>query len=374
MEPQRFTDLPLSAEIQKGVRKMGFRKLTPIQAEAIPLLLKGRDVLGQAQTGTGKTAAFGLPMLMKTDPGEPSVQGLVITPTRELAEQVTQHMRRYAKYTDIRIVVIHGGGRVSDQINVLTKPAHIVVGTPGRVLDLSKKSALDLGGAKIVVIDEADKMLEMGFLGSVENVLSRTPYVRQTSLWSATLSEEVLELSTRYMRHPRKVMVSEDEVAQVNVKQYIIPVEDSKLETLYKLLNSIEPKRGIIFLNTREATDQLAQTLKLEGYLAEGLHGGYTQTQRDQTMQDFKLNKTQWLVSTDLASRGLDIQDVDYIINYQVPEDPEAYFHRIGRTARKGKTGKSYTLMNPEEKVYWSRIKEMTDTEAEELRPEEHLI
>ena len=214
MEPQRLSDLPLTPELQKGVRKMGFRKLTPIQREAIPLLLKGRDVIGQAQTGTGKTAAFGLPMLMEADPEQAKTQGLVITPTRELAEQVTQHMRRYAKYTDIRIVVIHGGRSIGDQFNILTKPAHVVVGTPGRLLDLARKRALDLSNIRYLAIDEADKMLEMGFIGQIDDIISRTPYVRQTSLWSATLDEDVLSLATRYMRHPRKVIVSKDEIKQ----------------------------------------------------------------------------------------------------------------------------------------------------------------
>jgi ATP-dependent RNA helicase DeaD len=361
MEPLKFTDLPLSPELQKGVRKMGFRKLTPIQAEAIPLLLKGRDVIGQAQTGTGKTAAFGLPMLMRTNKDEPFTQGLVITPTRELAEQITEHMRRYTRYTDIRIVVIHGGRSIKDQVNILYKPAHIIIGTPGRLLDLVKKRVLDLSSIKAVVIDEADKMLEMGFIGSIDSIISRTPYVRQTSLWSATLDEEVLSLTTRYMRHPRKVIISRDEVAQENVEQYIIPVRDDKLSTLYKLLNKIEVMRGIIFLNTREATDRLTGILKKEGYLIQGIHGGYTQVQRDQVLEDFKLNKFNWLVSTDLASRGLDIQGIECIINYEVPEDPEIYFHRIGRTARKGETGISYTLMNPYEEILWNRIMNITN-------------
>jgi ATP-dependent RNA helicase DeaD len=310
-------------------------------------------------------------MLMKTESDEPHIQGLIITPTRELAEQITEHMRRYAKFTDIRIVVIHGGRSIKDQVNILYKPAHIIVGTPGRLLDLAKKRILDLSKIKVVAIDEADKMLEMGFIGSIDSIISRTPYVRQTSLWSATLDEEVLGLSTRYMRHPRKVIVSKDEVAQVNVEQYIIPVRASKLQTLYKLLNTLEVMRGIIFLNTREETDKLNEKLKGEGYLVEGMHGGYTQTQRDQVLQGFKLNKFKWLVSTDIASRGLDIQGIDCIINYEVPEDPEIYFHRIGRTARKGETGISYTLMISGDENYWNRIKEMTETEPEHIEIDE---
>jgi ATP-dependent RNA helicase DeaD len=225
-----------------------------------------------------------------------------------------------------------------------------------------------LSSIKVVVIDEADKMLEMGFIGAIDSIISRTPYVRQTSLWSATLNEEVLSLTTRYMRHPQKVIISSDEVAQENVEQYIIPVEEDKLSVLYKLLNNLKVVRGIIFLNTREATYKLTEILKKEGYLVEGIHGGYTQAQRDQVLEDFKLNKFNWLVSTDIASRGLDIPGIDYVINYDVPEDPEIYFHRIGRTARKGETGISYTLMYPKDKAYWERIMQMTETSPEILR------
>jgi ATP-dependent RNA helicase DeaD len=350
---------------------MGFRKLTPIQKEAMPLMLKGKDVIGQAQTGTGKTAAFGIPMLMRIDQDKTYPQGLVITPTRELAQQVTQRIRGYAKYTEIRVIVLHGGSKLSDQLNILTKPAHVVVGTPGRLLDLSRKRALILDNIKTVVLDEADKMLEMGFISSIDKLLSRTPFVRQTSLWSATLNDDVLSLAVRYMRHPRKVLVSKDEIAQLNVKQYVFFVKKSKLELLYRLLNHLEIDRGIIFLNTRESTDKLAQTLKAEGYIVESLHGGYSQNQREIIIHDFKLRRFHWLVSTDIASRGLDIRGIDYIINYEVPEDPEVYFHRIGRTARIGQTGVAYTLIGSEEASYWDRIIDMTESEPEKLNPSE---
>jgi ATP-dependent RNA helicase DeaD len=363
-----FTDLPLNPEVQRGLDRMGLTRLTPIQAAATPLLLDGRDVVGQAQTGTGKTAAFGVPMVMKVDPSEPHTQGLVLCPTRELSEQVSGHIRGYARYLDTRVVTLHGGSNVKRQMEVLGKPTHIAVGTPGRMIDLIWRKALDLSRVRVVAVDEADKMLELGFIGDVERVLSETPYVRQTSLWSATLSPEVLHLSVRYMRHPRKVLMSRDEVAQINVAQYIAPVEENRVERLYGVLDAIDARRGIIFCNTRESVDELAETLKREGYLVEALHGGYTQSQRNTVYRDYKLGKIRYVVATDVASRGLDIRGVTHIINYEVPEDPEVYYHRIGRTARKGETGISITLVSPEEASLWERVREMTETKVAEWR------
>ncbi len=368
MEAMMFEDLPLSPEVLRGLNRMGLERLTPIQAAAMPLLLEGRDIMGQAQTGTGKTAAFGVPMVMKVDPSKPSAQGLVLCPTRELSEQVSGHIRGYARYLDTRVVTLHGGSNVIRQIEVLGKPAHIVVGTPGRILDLMRRKALDLSRVRVVAVDEADKMLELGFIRDVEWILGATPFVRQTSLWSATLSPEVLLLSVRYMRHPRKVLVSRDEVAQVNVAQYYVPVEENRVESLYGLLNALDARRGIIFCNTRESVDELADNLKREGYLVEGLHGGYTQSQRNAVFRDYKLGKVRYVVATDVASRGLDIRGVTHVINYEVPEDPEVYFHRIGRTARKGEKGVSITLVSPEEASLWESVRDMTETEVAEWR------
>jgi len=368
LEAMMFEDLPLSPEMLRGLGRMRLERLTPIQAAAMPLLLEGRDVMGQAQTGTGKTAAFGVPMLMKVDTSNPCTQGLVLCPTRELSEQVSGHIRGYARYLDTRVVTLHGGSNVHRQIEVLGKSAHVVVGTPGRLMDLMRRKALDLSRVRVVAVDEADKMLELGFIGDVEWILGATPFVRQTSLWSATLNPEVLHLSVRYMRHPRKVLVSRDEVAQINVSQYYAPVEGSRVETLYGVLNALDARRGIIFCNTRETVDALAETLKREGYLVEALHGGYTQSQRSAVFRDYKLGKIRYVVATDVASRGLDIRGVTHIINYEVPEDPEVYFHRIGRTARKGEKGVSITLVSPEEAILWERVREMTETEVTEWR------
>jgi ATP-dependent RNA helicase DeaD len=368
MEAMTFKDLPLSPELLRGLDRMGLERLTPIQAAAMPLLLEGRDVLGQAQTGTGKTAAFGAPMVMRVDPSKPCTQGLVLCPTRELSEQVSGHVRGYARYLDTRVVTLHGGSNVKRQIEVLGRPAHIVVGTPGRMIDLMRRKALDLRRVRVVAVDEADKMLELGFIRDVEWILGATPFVRQTSLWSATLNPEVLHLSVRYMRHPRKVLVSRDEVAQTNVAQYYVPVEGNRIERLYGVLNAIDARRGIVFCNTRETVDELADALKGEGYLVEALHGGYTQSQRNTVYRDYKLGKVRYVVATDVASRGLDIRGVTHVINYEVPEDPEVYYHRIGRTARRGMEGVSITLVSTEEASLWKRVRDMTETEVTEWR------
>ncbi|MFH1178729.1 MAG: DEAD/DEAH box helicase [Candidatus Bathyarchaeota archaeon] len=360
----RFDELPLSPEILKSIRKMGFKEMTPIQMEAIPLLLEGRDVIGQAQTGTGKTGAFGIPMVAKIDPNNNSTQGLVIAPTRELATQIATHIRGYAKYTNIRVMCFHGGGKIERQAGLLRYPAHIIVATPGRLLDLIwRKKVVDLGGVKVAVIDEADKMMEMGFMREVRDILSQLPFVRQTSLWSATISDEILEISTRYMRHPRKVIISKEEIAQENVQQYMLMVDDETREkSLFKILNKVDVDRGFIFCNTRESADKLTEAIIKEGYLVEGLHGGYTQPQRDQAFTKLLKRQVRFLVSTDVASRGLDIKGITHIINYEVPEDPEVYYHRIGRTARIGESGKAITLVSEAELPYWEEIREMTKT------------
>jgi ATP-dependent RNA helicase DeaD len=360
----RFDELSLNSEILKGIRKMGFREMTPIQVETIPLLLEGRDVIGQAQTGTGKTAAFSIPMLAQIDSETPVTQGLILAPTRELAEQITAHIRGLAKYTDLRIMCFHGGGNLNRQIGLLRHPAHVIVATPGRLLDLLRqRTTLDLGNVKVSVIDEADKMLEMGFIKEVRDILSKLPYVRQTSLWSATITDDILEISTRYMRHPRKVIVSKGEIAQENVDQYIVWVnEDDRLNVLFKILNRIDVDRGFIFCNTRESVEELAEHLKKEGYLIEALHGGFTQVQRDQAFMKLLKRQVRFLVATDLASRGIDIKGITHIINYEVPENPEIYFHRIGRTARMGEAGKAITLVSNDDLSFWEEIKKMTET------------
>lgn len=368
MESSDFEKLQLSEELQKGIRKAGFTKMTPIQEKAIPLLLIGRDVIGQAQTGTGKTAAFGIPLLAKVDPSKPFIQGVVLAPTRELATQIAAMIRSYSKFMNIKILCIHGGRNMQRQVSLLSRPTHVIIATPGRLLDLiRKRGAMNLSHAKVVVIDEADKMLEMGFMKDVTGILSALPFVRQTSLWSATIGEDIINVSFRHMRQPRKVLVSKDEIAQTNINQFYIEVDDENRDSkLFQLLDELEVDRGLIFCNRRNTVDRLAEKLIKERYLVEPLHGRFTQTQREIAVTKLLKRQAKFLVSTDVASRGLDIKGLTHIINYEVPEDPEVYFHRIGRTARKGESGISITLVSEREEEYLFDIKQMTKTEMAE--------
>lgn len=368
MESSDFDKLQLSEELQKGIRKAGFTKMTPIQEKAIPLLLSGRDVIGQAQTGTGKTAAFGIPLLAKVDPSKPFIQGVVLAPTRELATQIAAMIRSYSKFMNIKILCIHGGRNMQRQMSLLSRPTHVVIATPGRLLDLiRKRGVMDLSHAKVAVIDEADKMLEMGFMKDVTGILSALPFVRQTSLWSATIGEDIINVSFRHMRQPRKVLVSKDEIAQTNVNQFYIEVDDEDRDAkLIQLLDELDVDRGLIFCNRRNTVDRLSEKLIKERYLVEPLHGRFTQTQREIAVTKLLKRQAKYLVTTDVASRGLDIKGLTHIINYEVPEDPEVYFHRIGRTARKGESGISITLVSEREEEYLFDIKQMTNTEMAE--------
>jgi ATP-dependent RNA helicase DeaD len=274
-------------------------------------------------------------------------------------------IRNLAKYMDIKVICVHGGGRIQRQIGLLSKPTHVLVGTPGRLLDLlRKRNVVDIKNVKYAVIDEADKMLEMGFMKEMGHILSQLPFVRQTSLWSATISDEIISVSTRYMRNPRKIIVSKDEIAQTMVHQYYLEVNDElRNEELYSLLDSLEVDRGLIFCNTRHMVEELAETLQGERYRVEPLHGRYTQTQREQAVTKLLKRQARYLVTTDVASRGLDIKGLTHVINYEVPEDAEVYFHRIGRTARKGEEGTAITLVSKREEKYLLDIKKMTKTE-----------
>jgi ATP-dependent RNA helicase DeaD len=368
MESPGFESLKIPEELLKGISKAKFREMTPIQKEAIPMLLKGRDVIGQAQTGTGKTAAFGIPLLAKIDPKKPYPQALVLAPTRELAHQISVMLRNLAKYMDITIVAIHGGGKMHRQIAGLSKATHVVVGTPGRTLDLMRKrKVLDVTNVKYAVIDEADKMFEMGFLDEMKQILSQLPFVRQTSLWSATINDEIISVSTRYMRNPRKVLVSKDEIAQTMVHQYIHEVTDeTRDEELCLILDSIETDRGLIFCNTRYMVEDLAEKLQTDNYKVEPLHGRYTQQQREAAVMKLLKRQVRYLVTTDVASRGLDIKGLTHVINYEVPEDAEVYFHRIGRTGRTGESGVAITLVSEREEPSLFDIEDMTETEMQE--------
>ena len=363
-----FKDLPLSSEVLRGIEDLGFENLFPIQAQAIMPLLEGKDVIGQAQTGTGKTAAFGVPMVERVNPTIPKVQGLVLVPTRELAGQDAENISLFAKYAKLKVLPVYGGAPIGRQIRALQSGVHIVVGTPGRVIDLLKRRILNLTSVKTLVLDEADRMLDMGFIDDIGYILARTPTNRQTSLFSATIDKTVMNVCNRYMKNPVKVLVSKDEIALTQMKQYYMTVSaHSKFEALRNILNEKNVNRAIIFCRTRRGTSAVADKLRRKGYNAQPLHAGFTQRQRDFAINSFRNGRLKLLVATDVAARGLDIEGITHIINYDVPLDALVYFHRIGRTARMGREGTAITLVSYGELSGFDNIKTLTKTKIEEL-------
>jgi ATP-dependent RNA helicase DeaD len=355
-------------EVMKGIEELGFSNLFPIQAQAIAPLLDGKDVIGQAQTGTGKTAAFGIPMIERLNPEVKGVQGLVLEPTRELAMQVAEHVGRFGKYAKLKVLPVYGGEPIGRQIHALQGNVQIVVGTPGRIIDLLERRVLSLASVKIVVLDEADRMLDMGFIEDIEYILSMVPTNRQTSLFSATIDQSVMNVCNRYMRKPEKILVSKDEIALTQMDQYYMVVNPhDKFGILCNILDENGIGRAIIFCKTREDTSILADRLRERGYDAKPLHAGFTQPQRDLVVNSFRSGRLKLLVATDVAARGLDIQGITHIINYDVPMDALVYFHRIGRTARMGREGTAITLVGYGELTDFNNIKALTKTKIEEM-------
>ena len=368
MQMQSFKDLPLCAEVLRSIEDLGFETLFPIQAQAIIPLLEGKDVIGQAQTGTGKTAAFGLPMVQRLNAQVRGVQGLVLVPTRELAVQVADHMAKFAKYAKLRVLPVYGGESINKQVHALAGAVHIVVGTPGRIIDLIERRVLNLSSVKVVVLDEADRMLDMGFIEDIELILSKTPKDRQTSLFSATIDQSVMKIATKYMRNPLKILVSKDEIALTQMKQfYTVVNQHSKFDALFSILSRDEVDKAIIFCRTRRETSRISDQLNRKGLRVQALHAGFTQAQRDRAISDFRCGRLNLLVATDVAARGLDIQGITHIINYDVPMDAPVYFHRIGRTARKGDEGTAITLVSYGEMSDFNNIKALTKTKIEEI-------
>ncbi|MGB9741019.1 MAG: DEAD/DEAH box helicase [Candidatus Bathyarchaeia archaeon] len=363
-----FKDLPLSDEVMNGIEELGFDDLFPIQAQAIIPLLDGKDVIGQAQTGTGKTAAFGIPLIENVDFRSRNVQGLVLEPTRELAVQVAEHVSRIGRYTPLKVLPIYGGEPIQKQVDMLKRGVHVVVGTPGRIIDHIKRGTLDLSMVKAVVLDEADRMLDMGFIDDIEYILSKVPANRQTSLFSATIDQNVMRICKKYMKSPEKILVSKDEIALTQIRQYYMLVNPKgKFHVLCSILEENGIKRAIIFCKTRKEASMLANRLSLKGYNAKPLHGGLTQPQREFVLDSFRIGKVRLLVATDVAARGLDIQGITHIINYDVPLDALVYFHRIGRTARMGLEGTAITLVGYGETAELNKIKALTKTVIKEL-------
>jgi ATP-dependent RNA helicase DeaD len=299
------------------------------------------------------------------------VQGLVLVPTRELAVQVADNLAKFGKYSRAKVLAVYGGESINKQIHALASGINVVVGTPGRLIDLMERRVLNLGGVRIVVLDEADRMLDMGFVEDIEFILSKTPRERQTSLFSATMDENVMRLSNKYMRNPEKILVSKDEIALTQMKQYFIVVNrGGKLNALCDLLQDDRVEKAIVFCRTRHETSRIADQLYKRGFRTQVLHAGFTQAQRDRSIADFKTGRRNLLIATDVAARGLDIPGITHIINYDVPEDPPNYFHRIGRTARKGDEGTAITLVSYGEMSNFNNIKCLTKTRIDEIKPE----
>lgn len=344
---KQFDELKIDERILRAVKELGFDQMTPIQEQAIPLFMTGQDIIGQAQTGTGKTAAFGIPILQKIDPANRNLQAVILCPTRELAIQAADELRKFAKYMQgIKVLPIYGGQEIVKQIKNLKSGVQIVVGTPGRVMDHMRRHTLKMGNVHTVVLDEADEMLNMGFRDDIETILREMPDERQTGLFSATMPKPILDLTKTYQKDAVYIRMTPKEVTIPLIKQAYYQVRrQDKEEVLCRLIDYYDPKRALIFCNTKRMVDELTEHLKNRGYEAEGLHGDLSQHQRDTVMNLFRSGRANILIATDVAARGIDVSDVEAVYNYDVPDDIEYYVHRIGRTGRAGKTGRSFTLV-----------------------------
>jgi len=347
MENLRFEKLNLSTEILKAVEKKGFEEATPIQAQAIPYALEGRDVIGQAQTGTGKTAAFGIPILERLSHEDKSIQALVICPTRELAIQVAEEIRELAKFKrGVEILPIYGGQPIDRQIKALKKRPQIIVGTPGRIMDHMNRGTVKIDKVRAVVLDEADEMLDMGFIDDIITILKVVPEERQTMLFSATMPRPILELTKKFQKNPKHVMVVHKELTAPKIEQVYFEVkEKTKADVLSRLIDMYNPKLSLVFCNTKRKVDELVAELQGRGYFADAIHGDLKQVQRDRVMSKFRSGAVDILVATDVAARGIDVDDIEAVFNYDLPQDEEYYVHRIGRTARAGREGRAFTFV-----------------------------
>jgi ATP-dependent RNA helicase DeaD len=370
-----FHELGLSPEVQLVLDELGYEQPTPIQQRAIPELLAGHDVIGQAQTGTGKTAAFGLPLLEYLDPGSEEVQAIVLTPTRELCIQVTQALRAYAEHLPFEIVAVFGGAPIRSQQAQLRKGAQVVVATVGRMMDMMSRKSLVLTSARYVVLDEADEMLDLGFIEDVERILRLCPGGRQTGLFSATIPPPIARLAERYMYEPVTIRVTPRKLTVDAIEQAFVEVPGrEKTERLIEVLRAEEPEQAIIFCRTKIGAARLDRTLRDRGLDVKALHGDMTQGQRDGVMISFKEHRLPLLVATDVAARGLDIEHVTHVINYDVPDTTDGYVHRIGRTGRVGRTGRAITLVTPSQRREIPRIEREAKVAVGEWEaPEERL-
>ncbi|HMA36638.1 MAG TPA: DEAD/DEAH box helicase, partial [Chloroflexia bacterium] len=348
--PGTFADLQLSAGLLTTVAELGYEEPTPIQEQTIRLLIEGHDVIAQAQTGTGKTAAFAIPIVECVDPDDAHVQALVLAPTRELAVQVAEATHRLGRSKGLTVLPVYGGQPIHRQLHALARGVHVVIGTPGRVLDHLRRGTLVLDAVKTVIIDEADEMLDMGFVEDLESILDAVPATRQTGLFSATIPPRIAALAQKYLRTPVRISIAPAQLTVPATEQWYVEVTArNKLDALARILDHDEPEAAMIFARTKRDVDELGESLLSRGFAAETLHGDLNQAQRDRVMARFRGGQVELLVATDVAARGLDIGGVTHVFNYAIPEDGEAYVHRIGRTGRAGRTGKAITLVQPNE-------------------------
>lgn len=346
-----FRELGLSEQTLQSLAAMGFEEPTPVQAQSIPVLLAGRDVIAQALTGTGKTAAYGVPIVERVDPDRAVPQAIVLTPTRELAIQVTDHLCKIGRHKGLAVVPIYGGQPIGRQLATLRRGAQVIVATPGRLLDHLRRGSLDLESVRLLVLDEADQMLEMGFIEDVQYVLDRLPEDRVSALFSATMPRPIVELAHRYLRQPEHIRLSRPQnltVPAIDQSFYIVPFA-RKMDALCRVLDTRQPDRAIVFCATKRMVDEVVEGLGARGYQAEALHGDISQVMRERVLRSFRAGQTEVLVATDVAARGLDVPEVSHVINFDIPPDPEYYVHRIGRTGRSGRSGVAITFVNPRE-------------------------
>ncbi|AET70683.1 DNA/RNA helicase, superfamily II [Desulfosporosinus orientis DSM 765] len=345
-----FTDLGLSESIIRSIINMGFEETTPIQEQTIPIAMEGRDLIGQAQTGTGKTAAYGIPLIERIVGQSEHIQGIVLAPTRELAVQVAEELNKIGQYKRIHALPIYGGQGIEWQIRALKKRPHIIVATPGRLMDHMRRKTIRLNDIKILVLDEADEMLNMGFLDDIETILKEVPEERQTLLFSATMPRQIQNIAHRFMQEPQLISIKATGVTVSDIEQHYVEVtERLKFDVLSRILDIQSPELSIVFARTKKRVDELAEALSKRGYSAEGIHGDLTQNKRDSVLRQFKDGTIEVLVATDVAARGLDISGVTHVFNFDIPQDPESYVHRVGRTGRAGKSGLAITLVTPRE-------------------------
>ena len=365
-----FKDLRLSKNLQAAVDAMGFEEPTPIQASAIPLALKGKDLIGQARTGTGKTAAFGLPIIEHLSPGSQSPQALVVAPTRELAIQVSEELNRIGQFKGIIALPVYGGQDIGRQIKSLRNKPHIIVGTPGRLLDHIRRRTLRLDQVTHVVLDEADEMLNMGFIEDVEEILSHTPEKRQTMLFSATMPPPIKKLAVRFMKQPETIQTQSQQVTVPAIRQsYVQVAEQQKFDTLCRLLDMHPPELALIFCRTKRRVDDVAEGLVKRSYMAGAIHGDMPQAKREAVLEKFRKGKIDILVATDVAARGWDVAGISHIYNFDVPQDSNSYVHRIGRTGRAGKSGTALTLITHRERYHLRQIEQQTGSHIKPIQP-----